>query len=151
MRSRILFLSFACWALSACQQNTPAAAEAPKNDAPDVRNPPGDSIKTPEVVDGPVIINHPDGSTKIKGHMRNGKRQGVWSCYFPDGKAQSFCDYEDGVLTGTSVVYHPNGTTYYTGNYHHGHEVGLWRFYDEKGSLVKSVTYDSTGTVINDR
>jgi hypothetical protein len=145
-----LFFFATCLLLFACQQSAPVP-EPPTTQLPDVRNPPGDTIKTPEVTDGPVVVSYPDGKTKIKGHMRNGKRHGVWSSYFPDGKPWSFCDYENGELTGTSVTYHSNGTTYYTGDYRHGHEVGLWRFYDAQGNLVKSVTYDTAGTVINDQ
>ena len=57
----------------------------------------------------------------------------------------------DGVQEGATVVFHPNGQTYYTGDYRHGHEVGEWRFFDERGTLVRTVRYDSTGAVINDR
>jgi antitoxin component YwqK of YwqJK toxin-antitoxin module len=103
------------------------------------------------VTDGPVDVRYPDGRSRIKGNMRNGKRHGMWTSFFPDGRPQSFTGYVDGVEHGTKVVYHPSGATYYTGDYVKGQQVGIWRFFDEQGKPSRTITYDSTGTVINDR
>jgi antitoxin component YwqK of YwqJK toxin-antitoxin module len=103
------------------------------------------------VTNGPVDVRYPDGHSRIKGNMRNGQRHGMWTSYFPDGRPQSFAGYLDGVLHGTKVVYHPSGATYYTGDYIKGRQVGVWRFFDEQGKPSRTITYDSTGTVINDR
>ena len=118
----------------------------------------GTAAQTPAVAakdslpqNGPAEVKGPDGRVKMKGNMRNGKRHGVWTSFHPGGIIQSKTDYVDGVQQGASVVYHPNGQVYYTGDYRNGHQIGDWRFFDEGGTLVKTVRYDSTGTVINDR
>lgn len=109
------------------------------------------ATQPPAVTDGPVAIKGPDGKLRIEGNMRNGQRHGVWTSYHPNGTIASRSAYVDGRLNGVTVVFHTNGQLYYTGDYRMGKQVGDWRFYDEEGTLLKTVHYDSTGTVINDR
>ena len=108
-------------------------------------------VAVPEVTNGPMVIKGPDGRVRMEGNMRDDRRHGVWTSYHPDGTMQSRSAYVDGQLHGTTVVFHPNGQLYYTGEHRLDRQVGEWRFFDEEGVLVKTVTYDSTGTVINDR
>ena len=129
-----------------------ACDRVPSNDAK------GTAAQEPKVAandslpqNGPAEVKGPDGRVKMKGSMRNGKRHGVWTSYHPGGATQSKADYVDGVQQGASVVYHPNGQVYYIGDYLNGVQVGEWRFFDEGGTLVRTLHYDSTGTVINDR
>src|SRR5262245_20967638 len=69
------------------------------------------------IANGPIELKYEGGTPRIKGNVRDHKRHGMWSSYFPDGRPQSFSSYVDGVLNGTTVVYHPNGAIYYTGDY----------------------------------
>ena len=141
---RTTILSLVLLTFVSCRQGP---AETPHEQAPS----PGIAAADTLPENGPAKINGPDGRVKMEGDMRNGKRHGLWTSYHPGGAVQSRTDYVDGVQEGASVVFHPNGQTYYTGDYHHGHEVGEWRFFDEQGALVRTVRYDSTGAVINDR
>lgn len=141
MRSGALIIAVM---LASCEQggDTPTTRTAAPADS---------SATTAEVIDGPSEVKGPDGTVRMKGNMRHGKRHGIWTSYHAGGAVQSTSGYVDGVLMGPSVVYHPNGEIYYTGDYRDDKQVGEWRFYDGSGSLVKTVHYDSAGTVINDR
>lgn len=59
-----------------------------------------------------------------------GKKHGVWTYYFPDGRKQSVTEYKNGLKDGYSVVYHANGSIYYSGEYREDKMVGIWDFYD---------------------
>lgn len=146
---RTLFPLLAAASLCAC-------SETPSGDAADVKADTLTVVKPPptsdpiagDMKDGPVQQAYPDSSKKVHGNMRKGQRHGLWTSYFPDGKPQSSSSYDNGVLNGTSVVFYPNGMLRYTGDYKKGRQVGQWRFYDDQGTLLKTVTYDSTGTVV---
>ena len=100
--------------------------------------------------DGPHTYRDRDGKPLFEGELRGGKRHGVWTAYGPTGRVKSRSEYVDGVLEGPTVVFHENGAIYYDGQNHRGKQSGEWKFYDERGALVKTARFDSTGTVIND-
>ena len=101
--------------------------------------------------DGPHTYRDKNGLILMEGEMRDGKRHGVWTSYSETGKVKSRSEYANGELNGLSTVFQENGALYYSGNHRNGHPVGEWRFFDPTGGLAKTVVYDSTGTVINDR
>lgn len=135
-------LSLLLAALSCGTPQTPPAAEG--------NNPggalPGDTARAVPH-DGPQVQQMPDG-TSLRGVIRHGKRHGIWRSFTPQGRLLSQTEYRDGVTHGPVVVFHPNGTVRYLGRNHHGTPVGEWRFHDEAGGLLKTVVYDSTGTVV---
>jgi hypothetical protein len=99
---------------------------------------------------GQQVVPTKDGG-RMEGLLVNGKRQGAWASYFPDGALRSRTHYEAGVEEGPTEVYHPNGTTYYTGRYRHGKAVGEWLFYNEDGVPVKRAMYDSLGVLVEQK
>lgn len=119
-------------------------------------SPPDDTAQGPSapaqtVTDGPDKVFDAEGRLEMEGDMKNGKRHGVWTSYFPDGHVRSRNEYRNGELEGITTAFRANGAPYYTGQHHRDREAGLWRFFDDKGDLARIVEYDSTGTVINDR
>lgn len=80
-----------------------------------------------------------NGNIKIKGSLKNGKRDGDWSYFYQNGKLWSWGEYTEGVRNGASSVYYENGVLKMEGNYLNNKQVGLWKFYNEKGKLVKEV------------
>lgn len=114
-----------------------------------------DSLRTATLQDslrdGHHVIHSADGKAIMEGDMLRGKRSGLWTSYTEKGRVKSRNEYLDGVLNGPSIVFRDNGAVYYQGQYRNGKEVGQWTFNDTKGQLVKTLNYDSTGTVINDR
>ena len=109
------------------------------------------SVTVPrDTVNGPQVQQLPDGTT-LRGVLRDGARQGIWRSFTPQGRLLSQTEYRDGRPHGPVVVFHPNGTVRYLGQHHEGTAVGEWRFHDEVGALIKTVMYDSTGTVTAER
>lgn len=72
----------------------------------------------------------------------DGKRQGDWKEYYPDGRIKSKGKYTDDIRTGEWVFYHPNGQTEQTGTYNtDGLITGRWLWYHPNGQLHRDETY----------
>ncbi len=81
----------------------------------------------------------------MEGDVRDGRRNGLWTSYHPNGAVQSRNEFRDGVLHGLTTTYRPNGALLYRGQNADGHPVGTWEFHDAIGTLERTVEYDSTG------
>lgn len=101
--------------------------------------------------DGPHTYRDKQGRLLMEGTIQNGLREGIWTSYSPSGKVKSRTEFVNGQPHGLSTVFHENGAVYYSGNHRNGKPTGPWRFFDPQGGLAKSVLYDTTGAVINDR
>lgn len=101
--------------------------------------------------DGHHVYRDAEGRPVMEGDLLDGERHGVWTAFAPNGKAKSRSEYAHGRLQGLTTVFHENGALYYQGQNRHGQPVGAWTFHDAAGVLVKTVNYDSSGAVINDR
>ena len=97
--------------------------------------------KPKSITDGEHIETHPDGSVKTKGAFKNGKRTGVWTSYFTNGKIQSENKYKKGVLNGKTAAYYPNGNAQYVGLYIGNKKDDSWFFYLEDGTLDQEILY----------
>lgn len=104
-----------------------------------------------QMVEGPNKIYDAEGRLEMEGNVHHGMRHGVWTSYFPDGRVRSRSEYREGKLEGITTTFRANGSMYYTGQHHNDKEVGEWRFFDDQGELARTVTYDTTGSIINDR
>lgn len=136
--------------LLACQgSSVPKGAPAPADTAKVAprQEPPLDTVV---IENGHARMLSPDGRLLMEGDMKDGKRNGVWTSYSREGRVKSRNEYRQGLLEGVSTVFHENGALYYTGQHRHGKQVGEWRFYDVKGELERTVSYDTSGAVIND-
>ncbi|MDX1651291.1 MAG: hypothetical protein R3277_02290 [Brumimicrobium sp.] len=80
---------------------------------------------------------------KIQGRKdKEGRRDGIWKMYSPQGVELSVTVYTAGKKDGHIIVKHPNGTLHYRGEYVMDERVGEWRFYDEQGALIQREFYD---------
>ena len=93
------------------------------------------------------VIRTPDGG-RMEGMEVQGKREGPWASFYPNGGIRSRSTFVDGAEEGPTEVFHENGMTYYTGEYLHGTPFGHWAFYDALGKELQQVEYDSTGNVV---
>lgn len=141
--NRMNHFCFALCLIEACSvacntTDTPSIA-TPKTDtaavAPKTTEPPKD---------GPQVISTQDGG-RMEGELLDGKREGPWASFFPNGGIRSRITFKGGMEEGPTEVYHDNGMTYYTGQYRAGVTVGEWTFYDPQGKELKRVVYDSLG------
>ena len=87
------------------------------------------------------IQYYQDGKKKMEGTFKEGKRDGKWFYWYPDGKLWTEGNYEMEIEQGYKVVYHENGQKYYEGNFKDGSRVGVWKFYDTTGALIKQIEY----------
>ena len=92
-----------------------------------------------------VIQNAPElkvyDQPVIHGETMNGKREGRWMSFFPNGKMQSECFYVDGLNHGKTKVYLENGKLLYEGEYVNGEKAGEWTFVDPKSGLTTNKKY----------
>ena len=49
---------------------------------------------------GQMVALYPNGLARLKGQYVNGKREGKWTFWTPDGKLESTTTYEKGVVVG---------------------------------------------------
>jgi antitoxin component YwqK of YwqJK toxin-antitoxin module len=83
-----------------------------------------------------------DGAKYIEGDYKNGKRNGKWMAWHPNGNVWSIGYYKKGVEVGLKTVFHENGNKYYEGKVDGERRIGKWTFWDEEGEEIKSINYD---------
>lgn len=85
------------------------------------------------------VSYHSNHNEYMGGRLKEGKRDGQWKAYFPDGNVQSEGTYVDGKLDGPFRIFQENGHLKYVQYYSKGICTGIWKYYDEEGKLIKSV------------
>ena len=129
-------------AIMACEKVTPvkkntvvAQPQAQENAVTTLL--PADSLMS----DGPFIKRYPAGNIEVMGNFLNGKREGMWAYFYPNGKQWSECYYKEGIKEGPVTTAFENGQKRYEGFYVSGKEQGKWKFWDEKGKLLKEMDF----------
>lgn len=106
-----------------------------------------------------------EGHISYEGNFKNGKAEGLWTTFFPDGKPrwqgikkQGINDgpftlwYENGrkKLTGTylkgkkhgpTIAWYPNGSKWQQKFFKEGNPTGKWKTWDENGNIISEVSY----------
>jgi hypothetical protein len=134
-------LFVACNNSNEASQNTqsaqPAAAGVPHVD----------TIRTPKVTsaalaaNGMNTIRYDNGTVKMEGNSKDGKRTGEWKSFFPDGKLQSDEFFTEGKPDGKVAVYYANGKKMYEGQNDDGTLKGVWTYWNDKGVVTRTVDY----------
>lgn len=70
-----------------------------------------------------------------------GKKQGKWNDYYPEGEKKTDGQYVDNYRVGRWVFYWRNGRTEQTGEYYRGRPHGLWNWYYEDGSISREESF----------
>ena len=105
-----------------------------------------------------------EGHLSYKGDFKNGKPEGLWTTYFPDGKPRWQGRKENGNSHGPFTIWYENGRKKLQGTYHHGmkHGIitawhkngirwqtkgyangkpsGIWKTWDEEGNLISEIS-----------
>lgn len=71
------------------------------------------------------------------GKLIDGKREGRWIFYHPNGIMQTDATFTSGKENGKYSVYRDNGIPYYQGLYENGKRCGEWEFYDTEGNVMQ--------------
>jgi antitoxin component YwqK of YwqJK toxin-antitoxin module len=82
-----------------------------------------------------------DRQVQMTGAYHDGKRDGFWVSYYPNGKKWSEGYYRNGKNNGKRITYFESGKIRYVGYYQDDRRVGKWKFYDEAGNLLREVDY----------
>ncbi len=136
MKKLFLFLATVL-AMAAC---TPKLTEKVEGSFPNgqpqyvkVFNKSGDCVKE--------IEYYESGQVKMEGFMKDGKREGEWKAYLPDGRPQSIGFFKAGKMDGATTVYWENGNLRWEGFYKADKHCGKWKYYDEMGNFLNEVDY----------
>lgn len=73
---------------------------------------------------------------RSQGITVDGRREGRWAFYFPNGSLQAESTFVGGKEEGPYKVYRENGIPYYIGQYHDGQRTGTWEIYNPDGTLA---------------
>ncbi len=90
-----------------------------------------------DIQNGPVKLLYPNGTIRVEGQMKDGKRHGIWTSYYKDGTKWSVNNYVLGELNGVSLSYYPNESVRFVGEYTHGKRSGTWKFYSNTGQITE--------------
>ncbi len=90
------------------------------------------------IKEGPVIVFYPStGKPSELTDFKNGRKDGRWIKYFPDGKVSTSGFYVNDTLQGSFRVYGINGKLLMQGQYKNALQEGAWITYDSLGNLQK--------------
>jgi antitoxin component YwqK of YwqJK toxin-antitoxin module len=84
-------------------------------------------------------VKYPNGKLKIKGVLKNGKREGLWISWYESGQEWSEGTYKNGLKNGPATVWHENGMKRYEGFYTNDERSGKWTYWDESGKVVDEI------------
>ena len=87
---------------------------------------------------------------RYQGRIVDGKRDGLWLTYSPDGNLWFKKNYVNGIIDGISFMYHNNGELRSKSLYDMGVELSTEE-YDKKGKLRFKLEFekDKNGKIIN--
>jgi len=86
-----------------------------------------DTTESNEVVAKFFFIKFPSQLAKAV-YLRNGKPNGVYKSYFPNGVLMEFSIYGNGIRHGEMTVYDENGEILIKGKYKDGLKHGFWSY-----------------------
>jgi len=93
------------------------------------------------VKEGMNIVRYDNGTVKMEGNSKDGRRTGEWKSYFPSGQLQSDAFFTNGRPDGKVTVYYSNGKKMYEGENQDGNLNGIWTYWDDKGNVTRTVDY----------
>ena len=85
----------------------------------------------------------------VTGGLKDGKRDGKWFAFFPDGSVQTEAFFVNGKEHGPYNIFRENGSPLFKGHYNLGICDGTWTWYDENGNLTKKIKADKNTIACN--
>ncbi len=93
------------------------------------------------IKNGESIMRYENGAVKMRGGMKDGKRDGLWKSFYENGTQWSESIFTAGIKNGKTTTWYENGNKRYEGFYTNDKESGKWTFWDESGKLVDTKTF----------
>jgi len=89
---------------------------------------------------------YPNGKLLMSGYLKNNRNEGEWKYYFDNGIVESEGIFENDKPVGKWKWYYPDGTLRQTGFFNYGQRDSVWKNYDTTGVLIDSVVINSDTT-----
>ena len=83
-----------------------------------------------------------DGTLKDEGEFVDGKKNGLWTNYYPSGKVATRGTYINDEPTGNWEYFFEDGTVSSSGAFKDGKREGLWKTLNANGTLKSEITYN---------
>jgi len=100
-------------------------------------------------LDGDYKTFYPDGKPTIIAHYKNGKLDGKYQRFSIKNKIYEDFTYKNGKRNGYAIFYNRlNGQKQEEGNYKNGIKVGIWKFYID-GEFTNTIDMDAENTKYN--
>ncbi|MBN2165662.1 MAG: toxin-antitoxin system YwqK family antitoxin [Marinilabiliaceae bacterium] len=80
-----------------------------------------------------------------KGFYVDGKKDGLWISYFPNGKEKHRITFKNGIASGLAVFYYENGKMWEQGIWEIDHWVGKYQFFYPSGQIAYDWNYNKAG------
>ncbi|MEQ9261966.1 MAG: hypothetical protein RLP14_02275 [Owenweeksia sp.] len=90
---------------------------------------------------GPWKEYYPDGTLKAKGSYLDDLKIEEWTYYYADGEIEQTGSYQQGLPNGAWVWYHPNGQAWREEEFFRGEEDGLSIEYSDSGAVIAKGNY----------
>jgi len=90
-----------------------------------------------EVAHGPYVRFHENGRPAAEGAYADGRLDGVWTSYWPDGTLRTRGEFLEGRRAGRWDSYHPGGQLASTGRYRLGLRDRKWVYLDPAGEKLE--------------
>lgn len=136
---RIIGFLFLSLCLFSCKNNNSQTSSDIQRDTVKSSNP---LEKTDSIIsNGEYIQYYKNGVTKMRGMMKNGKRDGLWKSFYENGSPWSETTFKDGKKDGKTTTWYENEKKRYEGFYTNDVESGKWISWDENGKLILEKTY----------
>lgn len=89
---------------------------------------------------------YPNGKLLMSGTLKNNRNEGEWKYFFNNGIVESAGMFENDKPVGKWSWYYPDGTLRQTGFFNYGQRDSIWKTYDSTGVLIDSVVINSDTT-----
>lgn len=85
------------------------------------------------------------GQTIEEGYYKDGRKEGKWTKYYPNGKVEHTLTFQNNKLDGLAVFYYKNGKRKEEGIWKKNRWVGDYKYYYKNGNLRNEWKYNETG------
>jgi antitoxin component YwqK of YwqJK toxin-antitoxin module len=89
--------------------------------------------------------NYENDAIVEEGEFVNGRKNGTWIRYYPDGQKQSEIEYTNGRPKGYYITYFENGEVEEEGQWVRQKNIGTFKRYYENGNIMQEFSFNEAG------
>jgi antitoxin component YwqK of YwqJK toxin-antitoxin module len=83
----------------------------------------------------------PDGRPRWKGKKKDGLNHGPFTMWYPEGLKKMEGVYENGKKHGLSTMWHLNGAKWKEQHHYFGSPIGNWRTWNNQGEMIENINH----------